>query len=403
MVIEISKHNLPIEDLAAMFKALSDPNRLAILQLIREECGTECRVEDEAAANCVGAIAERFDLSLSTVSHHLKELRNAGLIDCHKRGRWVYCTLNTGALRAIESFLGGTQGGEMSPSKTTTESSQDTAGAAGHAPEKIVDEVRKRYAEIAEGAVDGCCGPGQDCSPSGAKAELSREIGYGEPELNVVSAEANLGLGCGAPIRHLGLTEGEVLLDLGSGPGFDALLAAPLVGEAGKVIGVDMTPEMIERARKTLARSGHRQVEFRQGRLESLPVEDASVDAVTSNCVINLVPDKAAVFAEVARVLRPGGRMVVSDIVVEGELPEQVRNDLAAWAGCVAGALTRRHYLGLIEGAGLGQVEVLEEFSYPVELGSSALAEQAGCCAPDLKELAGLVRSVTIRAYKPRG
>ncbi len=287
--------------------------------------------------------------------------------------------------------------------ESRTEVLNDSGESRGHAPEKIVEEVRTRYAQIASGAVSSCCGPGQDCLPGEAKADLSREIGYGEAELDVVASEANLGLGCGAPIRHLGLQSGEVLLDLGSGPGLDALLAAPLVGEEGKVIGVDMTPEMIRRAEKTLRKAGHDQVEFRQGRLEALPVEDSSVDAVTSNCVINLVPDKSAVFAEVSRVLRPGGRMVVSDIVVEGELPEQVRNDLAAWAGCVAGALTRRHYLGLIQQAGLERIEVLEEFSYPVELGSTALEEQSGWCAPDLKELAGLVRSVTIRAYKPRG
>ncbi len=156
----------------------------------------------------------------------------------------------------------------------------------------------------------------------------SRALGYGERELAAVPAEADLGLGCGAPIDHLELQPGETVLDLGSGPGLDALLAARQVGPTGRVIGVDMTPQMLERARATAARAGAAHVEFREGRLEALPVEDASVDAVTSNCVINLVPDKAAVFREIARVLRPGGRVVVADIVLERPLPEAVAKDV---------------------------------------------------------------------------
>ena len=194
----------------------------------------------------------------------------------------------------------------------------------------------------------GCCG-------GSAAASISGELGYSAGDLAAVPKEADLGLGCGAPIGHLALKAGETVLDLGSGPGLDAFLAAKQVGTTGRVIGVDMTPEMLERARATAAKAGIANVEFRQGRLEPLPVESATVDAVTSNCVINLVPDKAAVFAEIARVLKPGGRVVVSDIVLERPLPEAVAKDVFAWCGCVAGASDRREYLAMIEAAGLAE------------------------------------------------
>jgi ubiquinone/menaquinone biosynthesis C-methylase UbiE len=215
----------------------------------------------------------------------------------------------------------------------------------------------------------------------------------------VVPAEADLGLGCGAPIGHLALKEGETVVDLGSGGGLDALLAAREVGLTGRVIGVDMTPEMVARARRAAA--GHPNVEFREGRLEALPVGDASADAVTSSCVINLVPDKARVFREVARVLRPGGRMVVSDIVLARPLPAALANDLAAYVGCVAGALTREEYTRAVRLAGLGAVEVLRDFDYlasrPAEEVDALLA-RAGVARGEVE---GVVRSLTFRALKP--
>ncbi len=264
--------------------------------------------------------------------------------------------------------------------------------------ERIVDTVRERYGRIARGQLSECCG-------TGTAAEASRAIGYSDDELRILPGDANLGLGCGAPVAALELSPGETVVDLGSGAGMDAFLAARQVGRTGKVIGVDMTPEMLEKARANAARAGLPQVEFRQGRLEALPVEAGSVDAVTSNCVINLVPDKAAVFREVARVLRPGGRIVVSDIVTEGELPRAIRQDVFAYVGCVAGAMERRSYFGAVEAAGLASVEVLKDVDF-LEVGGYSISdelrealERGGIGMDDLK---GKVRSITFRAIKPR-
>jgi len=272
--------------------------------------------------------------------------------------------------------------------------------------EGIVTEVRRRYAEI---AVTGssCCGPAptaaSGCCGGSTAAGITGELGYSAGELAAVPKEADLGLGCGAPIGHLKLVAGETVLDLGSGPGLDAFLAAKQVGTSGRVIGVDMTPEMLERARGTAAKAGIANVDFRQGRLERLPVESGTVDAVTSNCVINLVPDKAAVFAEISRVLKPGGRVVVSDIVLERALPEAVAKDVFAWCGCVAGASDRREYVAMIEAAGLGKVEILKDEDYLASLVKAA-PEQADALLAGWgitrEDLMGTVHSITWRAVK---
>ena len=265
-----------------------------------------------------------------------------------------------------------------------------------------VRAVRERYGRIAEGTVSGCGG----ASAAGCASEsaVSLGIGYDAGELAQVPAEANLGLGCGAPLGFLALKPGETVLDLGSGPGLDALLAARQVGPGGHVIGIDMTPAMLDRARENAARIGLSQVEFREGRLESLPVESATIDAVTSNCVINLVPDKRAVFAEIARVLRPGGRVVVSDVLLDRRLPAALEKSLPAYVGCVSGAALREDYFALVHAAGLDGVEVLRDVDYLAVLVESA---------PDLvrglealtgvrrDEVLGRVRSVTFRAVKP--
>jgi len=268
--------------------------------------------------------------------------------------------------------------------------------------EGVVAEVREHYGRIAETG-GSCCGP--QASPCcGGEQSVSLQIGYGKKDLSALPEGSDLGLGCGAPIGPLELRTGETVLDLGSGAGIDAFLAAEEVGPGGRVIGVDMTPQMLERARRNAARTGRGNVEFREGRLEALPVENASVDAVTSNCVINLVPDKAAVFSEVARVLKPGGRMVVSDIVLDGPLPEAVKKDIAAWAGCISGALGREEYVALVEAAGLESVEILKDDDYGASMEAAApdqareLLERTGAKREDL---VGTVRSVTIRAVRP--
>jgi len=270
--------------------------------------------------------------------------------------------------------------------------------------EELVERVRERYGMIAEGAETGCCGPRAATACCGGDGAVSLRIGYRTKDLAAVPDGANLGLGCGAPLDFLDLQPGETVLDLGSGPGLDAFLAAERVGPGGRVIGVDMTPEMLERARGNAAKGGYGNVEFREGRLESLPLGDAVVDAVTSNCVINLVPDKAAVFRQVARVLKPGGRLVVSDIVLDGRLPEVLGRDVLAYVGCVSGAVLREEYFGMLGAAGLGPVEVLDDVDYLAAVGDGppaevqAILERTGV---RLEELAGKVRSITYRARKP--
>lgn len=270
--------------------------------------------------------------------------------------------------------------------------------------EGMVADVREHYGQIAETA-GSCCGPTTKVSTCGGGEEaMSLQIGYHKEELKGLPEGADLGLGCGAPIGLLELKPGETVLDLGSGAGIDAFLAAREVGPQGRVIGVDMTPQMLERARRNAASKNQDNVEFREGRLEALPVDDGSIDAITSNCVINLVPDKAAVFREVARVLKPGGRMVVADIVLDAPLPEAVAKDLAAWVGCISGALPRQEYIRLVESAGLGSVEILKDIDQGAALEVVApdqvqeLLERTGA---KREELAGAVRSVTFRAVKP--
>ncbi len=230
--------------------------------------------------------------------------------------------------------------------------------------------VREKYGEIASG--DGCgCGCG---GPVDVEAVLGR-IGYTPEQAAAIPEGANLGLGCGNPIAYAALKPGEVVLDLGSGGGIDCFLAAREVGPAGRAIGVDMTSEMLARARATAARVGAANVEFRLGEIEHLPVADASVDVVISNCVVNLSPDKVQVFREAHRALKPGGRMLVSDLVLTRPLEADLRRDVALYVGCVAGALPRDEYLGAMREAGFTDVEVLAESGYDV--GTEVLAPES--------------------------
>jgi SAM-dependent methyltransferase len=234
-------------------------------------------------------------------------------------------------------------------------SSKAQPGAAS--ADTIQRAVRDSYAKIAEGR-GSCCGP----SCCGSTVEdtartLSESIGYSAEELDVAPSDANLGLGCGNPTALAELKPGEVVVDLGAGAGLDAFIAAHQVGPSGRVIGVDMTPQMLERARENAVKAGlTRIVEFREGTIESLPVVSASADVVLSNCVINLSPDKAQVFREAFRVLKPGGRLAVSDIVLTSALPADLLGSVAAYVGCISGALLAADYLGAIEAAGFTRV-----------------------------------------------
>jgi SAM-dependent methyltransferase len=221
--------------------------------------------------------------------------------------------------------------------------------------------VRDRYGAIAEGK--GCgCGGGE-----GGTTCCASELGYSEGEVAAIPEGANLGLGCGAPVALADPKRGETVLDLGSGAGVDVFLAAKEVGTEGKVIGVDMTPAMIDRARANAAKGGYANVEFRLGEIEHLPLPDASVDVIVSNCVVNLSPEKAQVFREAFRVLKAGGRMLLSDLVLERPLPPETRDSIEAYVGCIAGASLRGDYLRLIREAGFKGVEVVREGRYGTE------------------------------------
>ncbi len=271
----------------------------------------------------------------------------------------------------------------------------------------IKSVVREKYGNIA--AASGSCCPSASCCGGPALTEIGKRIGYAEAEIAEVPEGANLGLGCGNPIALASLKEGETVLDLGSGAGFDCFLAAGRVGKTGRVIGVDMTPEMVERARENAARDGVENVEFRLGDIEHLPVEDGRVDVIISNCVINLAPDKGRVFREAFRVLKPGGRLMVSDIVLTRPLPDFVRNSAAAYIGCVAGASLKEDYLGAMRQAGFEDVTVQSEAPFPVDCITtdpmlSGLAESMNLSVEDLaRQAAETVLSVRVSGVKRKG
>ncbi len=237
----------------------------------------------------------------------------------------------------------------------------------------MLEIVKEKYGEVARGERSGC-----GC---GSKDSVAAAIGYSKEDLEA-AGDANLGLGCGNPLALSGIKPGMTVLDLGSGAGFDAFLAWRKVGANGRVIGVDMTDDMLARARENAAKLGATNVEFRKGQIEALPVEASSVDLVISNCVINLSPDKSAVFREIARVLKPGGHFAVSDIVLLAELPEQVKNDVSAYVGCISGASLMGEYIRLALEAGLTGV-TMPEIMHGSKLGAVLAGETSGCCGVD--------------------
>jgi ubiquinone/menaquinone biosynthesis C-methylase UbiE len=249
--------------------------------------------------------------------------------------------------------------------------------------ERIKNAVKARYSQIAERSQQSCC---SSCGCGIGPLAQTEAIGYSGEDLERIPEESVMGLGCGNPTAIAELKPGETVLDLGSGAGIDAFLAADKVGPNGSVIGVDMTEEMIDKAADIAKCNGYTNVEFRLGEIEELPVDDSSVDIVMSNCVINLAPDKAKVFREAYRVLRPGGRLSISDIVADRALSDEMRNDLDAWAGCIAGALEQRQYLRIIKEAGFVDLQVLSSREFYVQDSNN-------------KKMAKL-SSITIRAYK---
>jgi len=266
--------------------------------------------------------------------------------------------------------------------------------------------VREGYAKIAK-QDSSCCGPVNSCCGSTDLArDISKGIGYTEEELKAVPEGANLGLGCGNPVALALLREGETVLDLGSGAGFDCFLAADKVGKDGRVIGVDMTPEMIEKARENARKGDYESVEFRLGEIENLPLADNSVDVVISNCVINLAPDKERVFTETFRVLKPGGRLMISDMVLLKELPDFIKNSIEAYIGCLSGAIMRDEYIGAIKAAEFQEVRIIDETPFPIECMANdptakRIIKNSKIPLEKVKEVASSVISIKAYGVKP--
>lgn len=268
---------------------------------------------------------------------------------------------------------------------------------------EIKKNVRKGYASLAKQSAS-CCAPTTSCCSNPSEA-ISKAIGYDEHEISSVPEGANLGLGCGNPVALASLKEGETVLDLGSGAGFDCFLAAQRVGEKGKVIGVDMTPEMVDKARENALEGNYRNVEFRLGEIENLPVADNSADIVISNCVINLSPDKPRVFKESFRALKPGGRLMVSDIVLQKELPTSIINSVSAYVGCISGAMLKDEYLATIKSAGFNDVKIVEENVFPIDYMANdptaqAIIKDFKMPVDKIRDFANSVLSVRVQAKK---
>ncbi len=262
--------------------------------------------------------------------------------------------------------------------------------------------VRDRYGKIATGEGAECCGP-SCCTPSTAES-VARDIGYTGDDLGAVPENSNLGLGCGNPVALASLRPGEVVLDLGAGGGLDCFLASQAVGDEGSVIGVDMTPEMVELARGNAEKGGYTNVDFRLGQIEALPVADNSVDVILSNCVINLSPEPDRVFAEAFRVLKPGGRLMVSDLISDLPVPDVLLSSLGAIVACLP--VPREKYLGRIADAGFVDVEVTDEHAYATDHLSqdSAIGKALAASGPlrgAIDKFAAKITSARISAVKP--
>lgn len=240
-------------------------------------------------------------------------------------------------------------------------------------PEQILDSVKSKYAAVAESTLSS--------DHAGVKA-VAEAFGYTAEELTFIPAAANMGLSCGNPTATAHLKPGEIVVDLGSGGGLDVFLASKMVGPTGRAIGIDMTPAMIDRARANAASGGYTNVEFHLSTIDKIPLPDASVDCVISNCVLNLAPDKPAVFREIARVLKPGGRLAVSDIALKHDLPQALASSLAAYVGCIAGAIRIDDYRSGLLAAGFEHVEIVDSGA---DLNAYAKVEnQSGCCSPTM-------------------
>lgn len=270
---------------------------------------------------------------------------------------------------------------------------------------EIRKKIREGYAKIARENSSCCATATSCCAGTDRVSTISKGIGYSEKEITSVPEGSNMGLGCGNPTALASIKEGETVLDLGAGGGFDCFLAAEKVGDNGRVIGVDMTPEMVEKARENAKEESFKNVEFRLGEIENLPVADDSVDLVISNCVINLSSDKERVFSEAFRVLKPKGRIMVSDIVLAKELPDQVKKSISAYVGCLAGAILKEKYIEVIKKTGFENVRTEQETVMPLKHAENdptakAIIEESGITTTDMKSLEKSILSITVYGQK---
>ncbi|MBU0508936.1 arsenite methyltransferase [bacterium] len=354
----------PAQELARLARALGHPHRMAILRFLHERKTCVC-----------GEIVEVLPVAQSTVSQHLKVLKEAGWIRGEVEGPRVCYCINLNALKRFRSLV-----------DTSFLSSMEVPMCLA---EDVRAMVRDKYGKLADKSGGSCC-----CGGDSDVAAVAVKIGYSPEDLTTIPADANLGLGCGNPLEYADVKPAETVLDLGSGAGLDCFLAAHEVGKQGRVIGVDMTAEMIEKARENARTGAFSNVEFRLGEIEHLPVADSTVDVIISNCVINLSPDKPQVFREAFRVLKPGGRLVVSDLVLTKPISADLRESVEAYVGCVAGALMKDDYLAAIREAGFDSVAIAHESRYDV--GLDALDE------PLRKEALEAVLSIKVRAVKSK-
>jgi len=320
---------------AKVFKALGDETRLKIIGYLLKNEHCACDFND-------------MRKDQTTISRHLKVLTEAGLISCSKNGRNMVYSIKDEATRTRLMSMG------IRPQERCCDN-------GGKVPKERVSKiVKKKYGSIAVNG--GSCGCGSGCCGSERHdpIQISASLGYSQNDIDSVP-DANLGLGCGNPSALGDIKEGDTVLDLGSGAGMDAFIAARKVGAGGRVIGVDLTEEMVKKAKRNAKKHGFTNVVFKRGDIEDLPVESGSVDVILSNCVINLAPNKHKVFSEAFRVLRPGGKMLISDMVLLEELTPEQRADEDLISGCIGGASLREDYLKLIRSAGFQIEKIVED------------------------------------------
>nr|WP_018289582.1 arsenite methyltransferase [Verrucomicrobium sp. 3C] len=368
----MSNHRNDVDSFAAQFKALSNPHRLALFRRLTSCCppGTSCSTED-AVRYSVGQLGADIDISISTLSHHLKELKRAGLVQMARKGKQVECWVAPQTLEQLSAFFAelpaqpkDTRNKPMSEQNTccgTSAVTDKSPSAADH--DAYRQSVREKYSQVAKannerqgcGGGTSCCGPTDD---GAINTLISTRLGYSQADLDLVPSGADMGLGCGNPKAIAALKSSETVVDLGSGGGFDCFLAAREVGSSGRVIGVDMTPDMVSKARANALKGRYENVEFRLGEIEHLPIADVTADVIISNCVINLSPNKPQVFRDAFRVLKPDGRLAISDVVATVELPEEMRNDAGLIAGCTGNAALIDDLEAMMRETGFEQIRI---------------------------------------------